>query len=148
MRKKDSLAKRGGEIVLDVVPRNCPECESHPILYEYRQPIRTYIKGRFGAMVASEWVCWECGYYDSNSPGFLEYPELHKNMLRDNSEFRKGKITEALFNDSVRVYPPYVEVIKKDLLPDHIKKGKKEFVIEYGGQSIISQLDSGQKELE
>lgn len=29
-------------------------------------------------------ICWSCGYYESNSPAFLQNPELFKNLVRHN----------------------------------------------------------------
>ncbi len=48
----------------------CPECDS---------PLCSYQSRGF-----TETICWNCGYYDSNSPAFKKNPELFKNMIRDN----------------------------------------------------------------
>ncbi len=32
----------------------------------------------------TEYVCWRCGHYESNSPAYLLNPDGFKNMIRDN----------------------------------------------------------------
>jgi DNA-directed RNA polymerase subunit M/transcription elongation factor TFIIS len=49
---------------------SCPECGLR--LYEYREGDWT------------EYVCWKCGHYESNSPAFKSAPYLFVNLVRDN----------------------------------------------------------------
>ena len=79
----------------------CPDCNG--VLYEYREHIQTLIHGVSGEMDALEWVCWGCGYYDSNSPGFLENPQLYRSMIKDN--ILGKKMRETLLMKAKRVYP-------------------------------------------
>ena len=116
-----SLAKRKNLPVPEIVPRTCPDCGG--VLFEYREPIRTYKNSRHGWMLAQEWLCWRDGYYDASNFPLLteEQRELSKNMFRSN--IQAGILTETLFKKTVRVYPPFeAEVLKKDFLPRHLKK--------------------------
>ena len=51
----------------------CPDCQS--VLIDY------YSANYY------ESICWNCGYYKSNSPAFLHNPELFKNMIRDDPQY-------------------------------------------------------------
>jgi DNA-directed RNA polymerase subunit M/transcription elongation factor TFIIS len=31
-------------------------------------------------------VCWNCGYYESDSPAFFAYPELFRDIIRKNPQ--------------------------------------------------------------
>jgi hypothetical protein len=48
----------------------CPECQS--LLCEYSDECWT------------DKICWNCGYYESNTPAFKKHPEFFKNMVREN----------------------------------------------------------------
>lgn len=55
---------------------DCPSC--HSTLCEYKN--NEYL----------ERICWNCGYYDSNSPAFKAHPEFFRNIVRENpSHFMK-----------------------------------------------------------
>ena len=32
----------------------------------------------------TEYICWKCGYYESNSPAYRSNPNGFKNMVREN----------------------------------------------------------------
>lgn len=32
------------------------------------------------------WICWNCGHYESNTPAFKYAPYLFKDLVRDNPE--------------------------------------------------------------
>jgi len=34
-------------------------------------------------MAVGERICWNCGYYESNSPAYKLRPELFRNVVRD-----------------------------------------------------------------
>lgn len=34
-----------------------------------------------------EWICWRCGYYESNTPAFKEDPELFRDLVRKNANY-------------------------------------------------------------
>jgi len=34
-----------------------------------------------------EWICWRCGYYESNTPAFKEAPELFRDIVRKNANY-------------------------------------------------------------
>jgi hypothetical protein len=48
----------------------CPAC-NHKI-YEYRD-------GKW-----TEWICWRCGHYESDTPAFKAYPHLFQDIVRKN----------------------------------------------------------------
>lgn len=35
----------------------------------------------------TEWICWNCGKYDSNTPAFMEAPYLFENIVRQNGRY-------------------------------------------------------------
>jgi len=51
----------------------CPACKG--MLYEYRD-------GRW-----TEWICWKCGYYESDTPAFRAYPHLFRDIVRKNGGY-------------------------------------------------------------
>lgn len=51
---------------------NCPECSS--IMFEYEEDAWL------------EWICWECGHYESNTPAFKSCSEMFDNMVRENPQ--------------------------------------------------------------
>ena len=79
----------------------CPDCNG--VLYEYREHIRTSIRGVSGEMDASEWICWGCGYYNSNSPGFFENADFHRSIAKDS--ILNKKMIETILMKAKRVYP-------------------------------------------
>lgn len=50
----------------------CPDCSS--VMSEY-------VDGDW-----LEWICWDCGYYMSNTPAFKSCPEMFKNIIRENPQ--------------------------------------------------------------
>lgn len=52
---------------------HCPACGSR--IYEYRD-------GNW-----KEWICWRCGYFQSDTPPFRTQPELFRDVVRKNGEF-------------------------------------------------------------
>lgn len=48
----------------------CPECNI--TIYEYYD----------GDWL--EWICWGCGYYESNTPAFRSMPYSFKDLVRNN----------------------------------------------------------------
>ena len=87
-------------------------------LYEYQEYIEAHAvrnQGRPDAylvytsgpkVLISDFVCFQCGYYFSTSTGFRLWPEKFANMLRNDPAWQKGKVLEALFKNTKRVYPP------------------------------------------
>lgn len=66
----------------------CPEC---------RNPLYLFSQGEW-----SEWICWKCGHYESNSPAYRSNPALFVNLVRDNPmRFFKRKLApdESLHRD-------------------------------------------------
>lgn len=51
----------------------CPACSSR--LYEYRDGGWT------------EWICWSCGHYQSDTPAFRAQPELFYDVVRKNGGY-------------------------------------------------------------
>ncbi len=51
--------------------KNCPECNRSRI-YEYYD------------MEWTIWICWRCGHYEDNTPGFRRAPYLFKDLVRNN----------------------------------------------------------------
>ena len=51
---------------------NCPNCNT--LLQDYFDNSSSF----------TEYVCWRCGHYESNSPAYLSYPDGFKNMIREN----------------------------------------------------------------
>jgi len=47
----------------------CPDCHC---------PLSKYLSGDYEVL-----VCWNCGYYESNSPAYKAHPELFKNLVRN-----------------------------------------------------------------
>lgn len=35
----------------------------------------------------TEWICWRCGHYQSDTPAFQAQPELFRDVVRKNGEF-------------------------------------------------------------
>jgi hypothetical protein len=48
------------------------------------EPIKDKVNGKIVDVMANEWVCWACGYYDSDTKGFLKNPEFHRRMFKAN----------------------------------------------------------------
>jgi hypothetical protein len=65
----------------------CPECDA---------PLIGYKVGEF-----TEEICWNCGYYASDSPAFQQNPSMFKNLVRDNP---KEFMTKFLFAKQTKVY--------------------------------------------
>lgn len=57
----------------------CPACNYK--IYEYRD-------GKW-----TEWICWRCGHYDSDTPAFKAYPHLFHDIVRKNSNYFLEKYT-------------------------------------------------------
>ena len=51
----------------------CPACSRKA--YEYRD-------GRW-----TEWICWRCGHYESDTPAFMAYPQLFRDIVRKNKDY-------------------------------------------------------------
>lgn len=51
----------------------CGSCTG--AMYEYRD-------GRW-----TEWICWKCGSYSSNTPAFTAQPHLYRDIVRKNGSF-------------------------------------------------------------
>ncbi|MCI0559176.1 MAG: hypothetical protein MN733_11820 [Nitrososphaera sp.] len=34
-----------------------------------------------------EWICWGCGFYESNTPAFRESPQLFRDIVRKNGKY-------------------------------------------------------------
>ena len=63
--------------------KNCPCCDGS--LLDYLDQESGFI----------EYVCWQCGHYESNSPAFKQNPERFENLVRENpfyflKKFRKS----------------------------------------------------------
>ena len=41
-----------------------------------------YLDGRW-----TEWICWRCGHYSSNTPAFVAQPHLYRDIVRKNGSF-------------------------------------------------------------
>jgi hypothetical protein len=54
-------------------PNACPACSRR--IYEYRD-------GRW-----TEWICWRCGHYQSDTPAFKAYPHLFHDIVRQNRDY-------------------------------------------------------------
>jgi hypothetical protein len=55
----------------------CIDCSSQ--MYEYEEGEWTV------------WICWECGYYKSDSEGYALNPKLFENMVRNNPTYYLNK---------------------------------------------------------
>ncbi|MEO9294540.1 MAG: hypothetical protein ABI347_02955 [Nitrososphaera sp.] len=55
----------------------CPAC-SHR-LYEYKD-------GKW-----TEWICWRCGHYNSDTPAFQAQPHLFRDIVRKNGHYFMAK---------------------------------------------------------
>ena len=62
------------------------------------EPIKYIQNSKEKTMVCNEWACWNCGFYDSDTPGFLAHPELHRDLLRNPAA------AKALLSKAIRVY--------------------------------------------
>jgi hypothetical protein len=51
----------------------CPACNNR--IYAYRD-------GRW-----TEWICWRCGHYESDTPAFRAYPHLFRDVVRRNRDY-------------------------------------------------------------
>jgi len=60
----------------------CPKCNV---------PLRAERTGTF-----TEWICWDCGYYESDTPAYRAHPELFLNMIRDNPHMFTRRIVSPL----------------------------------------------------
>ena len=71
----------------------CPDCDSK--LQEYLEPENGFI----------QYICWRCGFYESNSPAYRANPEQFVNMIRDNpsiiNRFLTDKKTTADYTDTL-----------------------------------------------
>jgi len=78
------------------MPEECPECHS---------PISQYKSADW-----REWICWNCGHYESNSPAYRSYPELFENMVRnDPTKFMKEYLKIVPPNESKQTNKPEEE---------------------------------------
>ncbi|MDH5482860.1 MAG: hypothetical protein OEY22_08280 [Candidatus Bathyarchaeota archaeon] len=65
----------------------CPNCHS---------PMCLYKSGDW-----NEWICWNCGYYKSDTPSYEQNPELFINMVRENpAYFIQKHLVKKLSDDS------------------------------------------------
>jgi hypothetical protein len=55
----------------------CPRCQGN----SYR-----YLDGMW-----TEWICWKCGSYESDTPAFKQSPELFYDIVRKNEKFFMSK---------------------------------------------------------
>ena len=46
-----------------------------------------------------EQICWNCGYYKSNSPAYREYPEMFKDIVRKNPSYFMKKFLKIAPSD-------------------------------------------------
>jgi hypothetical protein len=67
------LLENDVRVLLYLTHKSCPSCKGKQ--YCYRD-------GRW-----DEWVCWRCGRYDSNTPAFIENPELFSDIVRKNGRY-------------------------------------------------------------
>ena len=51
----------------------CPECNCL---------LSKYIDDNFSIM-----LCWNCGYYESDSPAYQKNPSMFKNIVRNNRQY-------------------------------------------------------------
>jgi len=35
----------------------------------------------------TQWICWKCGYYEDNSPAYLDNPKNFKDLIRNNPTY-------------------------------------------------------------
>ena len=59
---------------------NCPDCEGK---------LQDYFDSESGF---TQYICWKCGYYASNSPAYRLKPKLYTNLIRDNPSVLKKLI--------------------------------------------------------
>ena len=88
--------------------KSCPECDSP--MCNYKEDIW------------NEWICWNCGHYESDTPAYKYYSTLFKDIVRNNpshfirkflkrkasDEFLHGKksdkdFTESKFTKHIRI---------------------------------------------
>jgi hypothetical protein len=81
----------------------CPDCHC---------PLSKYLSGDYEVL-----VCWNCGYYESNSPAYKAHPELFKNLVRNDptrfmrqflklkssDEFSQRKPSDDKYTEPLRV---------------------------------------------
>lgn len=65
----ESLSRNVGQMSLP----KCPACNGN--VYEYRDGDWT------------EWICWKCGHYDSDTPAFRACPHLFHDIVRKNGNY-------------------------------------------------------------
>lgn len=80
----------------------------------------------------TERICWSCGYYESDSPAYRAYPELFRNMVKENPKIfmkeilkistirrnfteRKSDVNETEPNVGFRILYPFVKGISKNI---------------------------------
>jgi hypothetical protein len=67
----------------------CPECTC---------PLCNYTSGEYHVS-----ICWNCGYYESDSPAYNTSPDLFKDMVRKNpSEFIKKFLKSIIADESLQ----------------------------------------------
>jgi hypothetical protein len=71
--------------------KKCPGCDLGTI-YEYYD------------MEWTIWVCWRCGHYEDNTPGFRRAPYLFKDLVRNNPLYYMKKYSSSSSSSSHR--PP------------------------------------------
>jgi hypothetical protein len=63
----------------------CPECGCL---------LTVYLDGDFHVT-----ICWDCGYYSSDSEGFKSCPDLFRNIVRNNSSLFMKKYLKVILTD-------------------------------------------------
>lgn len=64
---------------------NCPECDKGK-LYQFLDKASGFIIIQ---------ICWECGYYESDSQAYKSHPEEFKNIVRQNPTYFLRKCYRA-----------------------------------------------------
>ena len=71
--RKDTVRLQG------LSPSECPVC---------RCKIYECCDGKW-----TEWICWRCGHYESDTPAFKAYPDLFHDIVRKNRDYFLVKYT-------------------------------------------------------
>lgn len=65
---------------------NCPDCNI--LLQDYFDYSSCF----------TEYICWKCGHYESNSPAYLSNPDIFENMIRENPSILRHILTRSTDN--------------------------------------------------